>query len=336
MHPSFRVSGVTGAFTGPGGLALSCVVVDEDGREDGKAVIALDDRNGVLQVPPVDTEIEVEMGYEETGLESMGQFRVEKVILSGWPRSMVVHGKAISWVGKMKQQRTQEYHNKDLEYIAQDQAAFAGLRGAVVDPDLAAYEYEYLAQTAESPANFMTRLSPDHDAVAKVLNDQLYYFKKGQSLAQGSGGTTEVTSGTAEFPINVKWYEATIQKARPAYNQSQAGYGDIKKGEREEVLAPGSSTVSDAIYMQGKYFHDGQKLAEESAKSAGNTLIRRLGDLDILIIGDPGIMSESRLQVINVRDEVDGEWLITKVQHTMDNSGYETLIHAELTAGGTV
>ena len=64
-------------------------VIDEGGVESDRAVIVVDDRHGTLQIPPVDTELTVEMGYEEIGLAHMGTFKVLEVELVGWPQTMV-------------------------------------------------------------------------------------------------------------------------------------------------------------------------------------------------------------------------------------------------------
>ena len=47
------------------------------------------------------------------------------------------------------------------------------------------------------------------------------------------------------------------------------------------------------------------------------------------MIGNSDLMAEAKLELKGIRDRVDGEWLIQRVEHQFDNQGFVTRIEAE-------
>jgi phage protein D len=338
MHPVFRVSGGPAGATiegpsSPDGRAVGIQLVDQTGAEADELTVTIDDREPFVAIPAKGTTLSVEMGYLETGLMFMGTFIIEEVIVSGFPRAMEVVAKSANMTGQsqLKAPRTQDYQGKDVEGVMGIIAGRGGL-AAMVSPLLGSIKQEYWGQTEESDMNFITRLAAEHDAFAKIANGKLMFMKKGESL---SGSGMPVGEAIASIPENVIQYQATFQ-SRSEYADTVAAYWDGAKAKRTEMMGKIAAGIAgaSAVAKIAAMYPDGDKQAERAAKARSSRLARETGTLRISIIGDPGVMAGTILQVENVRPVVDGPWWVTKVTHTIDGtSGYETVIEAELSKG---
>jgi hypothetical protein len=322
----FVVSGVAGAITGPGGRALSCEVVDQQGGDNDSCTVVIDDRNAELAIPANGTKITVSMGYMETGVVLMGMFVIEEVTVTGWPRTMIVQATGANLTDKFKQPRAQDSHDEKAKVgvIIQDIASRNGL-SAQVTGSVANIELKHFNQE-ESDLNTVTRLADRFDATGKVTNNKLVFAKKGEAPA----GTA-----TAIYPINVKDYNATF-KGRPAHMETQGSWWDQEMGERKEEKGSGGGGRAGnpriALRQLFPMFSGQQPEAQAAAQGEADKNARGEATLEMTLIGDPGISAETLLTVSGVRPDVDGTWRIKSVQHIIDNSGYETSISAELPA----
>jgi phage protein D len=333
VQPIFIVSGATGAITGPGGKALSCEVIDQEEGQSDELNLVLDDRE-LLPILANGTQLSVSMGYRETGALFMGTFTVEETTVLGWPRTMVIKATAADMNKKLKEGRSQDYHNKTVGDIVGEIASRHGLAAAVTGK-VASFKYTHIAQTSESDLHFMRRLAEKHDAIGKITNGRLVFSKKGEGV---SASGLPLGGAVARYPDNVKAYHATF-KGRPAHQSSTTGWWDKDLGERIEEEGMGSSVSpvqggKEAVFKVLKMQADGKQEAQETAQSRADQLARDEGELNIVLLGEPGILAGSPLQVVNVRPDVDGTWRTKKVTHFIDTNGYETIIDAELGGSG--
>jgi uncharacterized protein len=51
----------------------------------------------------------------------------------------------------------------------------------------------------------------------------------------------------------------------------------------------------------------------------------------VQVVGDPKIQAEAPLTLEGFRERVSGHWVITRVEHVLDSSGFLTDIEAEKT-----
>lgn len=316
MHPLFRV----GAVGGPSSRLLSCEVVDQDGRESDSVTVEVDDRNGEVGIPSLGTSLSVAMGYRETGLSPMGTFIVDEVTLQGWPRTVIVRGKGVDFMGTWKQGRTQDYHNKTLGQIVQEVAGRNGTGAKLAGP-AASHMYKYLSQTEESDLHFITRLAGEHDAIAKVANGILIFAKKGLLI----GG-----SAHASYPDNVISYSMSI-KGRPKHGGARGSNWNLNNAERNENggSGGGGGGGGGTQFQLPPLWPDGQQEAQAASRARGDKLKRAERTLSITMIGNPAVMAEGALTVSGVRAGVDGLWRVKTAHHKIDNSGYETRADAE-------
>lgn len=323
MHPIYQVSLPDGTvvINGPSNRALSCEVVDQEGRDSDSCTLVIDDRDGEVVIPPRGVTLTVSMGYLETGIFPMGAFIVDEVTVGGFPRAMVVRCRAADLRDQWKQGRTQDYHDMTLGDVIGKIAQRNGMV-ARVQGELSSFKYTYVGQTEESDLHFMTRLGAKHDATAKPTNGVLVFAKKG-SMESASG--LPIGSAIARLPGNVLYYDAMF-KDRPRHSQAVGSYWDQPLSDRMDELGQGTQ---GPIFKLLPMFPDGKEEAKAAAQARSDKLARDEGELNIGIIGDPAVMAEAPLVVVGVRTGVDGTWRIKTATHRIDSNGYETSITAE-------
>jgi hypothetical protein len=50
----------------------------------------------------------------------------------------------------------------------------------------------------------------------------------------------------------------------------------------------------------------------------------------VTLLGRPELQAEGKLRIAGIRDPVDGEWVINRVEHQLDSSGLQTRCDAEV------
>ncbi len=72
----------------------------------------------------------------------------------------------------------------------------------------------------------------------------------------------------------------------------------------------------------------------ESAISAASAKLRRLkrgeAKLNITIPGNPELFAEAKINLSGLCQEIDGEWVIERAEHTLNNMGYQTMIEGAM------
>jgi len=326
VQPQFRLSGVQGAITGPSGRAIKCEYIDESGSDDDKVILTVDDRLGELVVPMIGDEVTLEMGYIETGLFKMGTFKIKTVKLAGWGQWMEIEATGTDLgTGKMKEQDTENFTGNTIKEIVEKKAKIGGLT-AKVGPDIGATKINYRAQTGESHLHFLKRLANDYGGTVKTTNGFLTFMKTGSGVG--------LSGAVAHYPFNVKTYAATLDGRFDHGDTPQGGWVNSDKGERHEAKVPPIPSRNPIRQPEAKirlspFWPDGENQAKLAATAQASKLSRMAGFLNIVLIGDPTIFAEATLTVINVRKYVDGDWLIKKAIHVIDEKGYETVIQAE-------
>jgi phage protein D len=335
MQPRFRVSGSFGVITGPGGRGLACALTDQSNVESDHVEIDVDDRNAELPIPPIDSVIHVEMGYEETGLYPMGQFNIREVTVSGWGRIMRIRAEGTASTTKFKQKRDDSDHNKSLAENIEKRAKRNGWT-AKIAPEFQAAMEKYNEQSKESDLHWLTRMALQNGAVWKVQDNVLSFTKRGSGAAASGVG---LSGAVAHYPFNVIAYTAVFdgrsfspggalgRYVQPDFAETKT---KLAKSVHSGAVAAGQAAAQSAhAFGLSPFWSNGEDEAYRKAKAVSDRLVQLEGELDIDLIGDPTIFAQGTLEVINVRPFVDGAWSIKVVKHVIDTAGYTTSIHAE-------
>jgi len=168
MRPAIQVTvdgtPVAGAFYE---RLVSLSVTDKDGLKSDTVDIELNDGPpAFLAIPPTGAIITVKVGYGNT-LVSLGDFTVDKVKLKCMPYRMTISGKAADLrSGKLKERQERSWDNRTLGDIVGDIAKESNLTPAL-DPGLASYRYDWIAQQDETNLHFLRRLAERHNGLSQ-------------------------------------------------------------------------------------------------------------------------------------------------------------------------
>lgn len=288
---------------------ISIDITDEAGGKSDKAVIEIDDRDNLVEMPPTGATLRIALGFEGE-LTEMGQFVVDDLGGDLFPASMKIEAKAADMIQGIRARRTRSWEKVTLRDIVSKIAGEHGLKPAVGDSVKSAF-FEYLAQTSESDLNFLTRLARDLDAVAKPAGGALVVVKRGEGKS-ASGRTLPVHDIYLD-EIDTGTWSIT---SRGKYGRVVAEWGERGSATLHKV------TVGDQepeLTLRHPYATKAE--AERAAQSALDRSERASGTMSINLGGfDPGLMAEAKVNFADIKAELRGEWLIKKVSHRLGDT----------------
>ncbi len=260
MTPAFQIiANGADATVSLSDRLLSITVTDEDGEKADRVEIEVDDRDGRVAFPELDTTLLVYLGFRETGLQMVGQFAVDGV--SGGHGSagqtMAITATAADLKSDIRAPRTREWENKSLSDIVRKIAGEAGLR-SVVGESVGSKVWEYLAQTAESNLHFLTRIAATLDATAKPAGGALIVQRRAEGKSAAGDRITAPVLGPRDL-IDWRWR----LEGREVVKSVEAEWTDPAVGTRDKVTA-GSGTPMRAI----RHMHATEDEATRAAEAA--------------------------------------------------------------------
>lgn len=297
---------------------LGLVVTDEAGRKADTVEIQLDDRDGLIELPTPGAELQVFMGYRETGLVPMGLFTSDEVTVSSPPATLSIRAKSADLGGPIKDQKSRSWDKKKLGEIVQTIAGEQGLEPKVAQRFASIY-YEHIDQTDESDLSFLDRLGRDHDALVSVKGGALLFMGRGE-------GRTVSGSPIPARPLpqsDTSSWTLTLT-TRENYKSVSAVWHDKKAAKRKEVIAGEGKPV-----LKLRHPHATEAEASTAAKAKLDEIGRGNDTFEATVAGDPLIAAEGRVLASDFRDGVNGLWSLTTVTHELSGSGYQTTIRAE-------
>jgi hypothetical protein len=293
-------------------------VTDEAGVQADTAEITLDDRDGLVALPPTGAELTVALGYQETGLMPMGLYTVDEIELTGWPRRLLIRGKAADMRASLKSQKTRSWHEVTLGDIVRTIAGEHGLTPKIADA-LAGIRYSHVDQTNESDLHFLTRLAREHGAIAKPAAGNLAFVPRGEAKSASGRGLPAVSITAADLSD----YRVTLAD-RGKYGSARAFWRDQAAARDVEVVVGSGEPVFTL-----RHPHPDAAQARAAAQAKLDALARGSATLSASMVGRPELGAEAKLTIVGVRSGVDGAWVITKAEHTLDANGLRTAIEAE-------
>ncbi|MCF6432593.1 contractile injection system protein, VgrG/Pvc8 family [Leisingera sp. MMG026] len=307
MKVAFRIiadgSDVTGNFAD---RLIGLTIVDEAGSKSDRAEIQVDDRDYAVALPATGAKLEIALGF--TGdLVELGHFTVDEISGELAPDTMTIGAKAADMLGGIRAKKTRSWHKVTVADLVGKIAGEHGLK-AVISDSLKTHHYAYLAQTSESDLNFLTRLAQDLDAVAKPAGGALVFAKRGEN--KGADGAdlpvfdvhrSQIASG--DWQINgrgkygcviVEWTDLGAAKVQTC-----------KAGDKDPKL-------------KLRHRYPSQEEAQRAADAALERTGRASGTISIRLGGFWGdLMAEAKVNLTGIKPELEGEWLITSVTHTL-------------------
>ncbi len=306
---------------------VSLRLTDEAGLQADMLEIVLADTDDAAPIPLPRTgaELELFLGYDDETAR-MGLFICDEVEFSGPPDRMTIRARAATYEGtaggktSLQSQKTKSW--KDGTKLADMAAKIA--KDNNLELSIAASMKKivlpHLSQTAESDISFLARVLKTYDGVVKPSGGKLVIIKRGESkTASGDKLPTVIVDKT-----NVTNYHLNIAR-REKPGTVVAFWHSTTKSRRVQITVG----LGDPV-QQLRHHYPNEAAAKAAAQSALDKKKRGSRKINLTVPGATNIIAEALLVLTGFRDEINGEWLISRVEHDLDGKGgYSCHIDAE-------
>ncbi|NDV27705.1 contractile injection system protein, VgrG/Pvc8 family [Desulfovibrio sp. JC010] len=322
MTPKFKILADSVDVTAKIADSLKRLVVTDKAGQDSDAVeIELDNRDGAIAIPRTGAELEVFMGYAETGLTRMGLFTAGDITVSGPPDTLTIQAHAANMRISLKAPKTKSWDQKTISDIVKTIAADHDLT-PVVAPALGGIALQHIDQTEESDLHFLTRVAADHDAVAKPVESKLLFVPRGEAKSVSGKKLPSIALKRTDLE---RW--DMIAASRGKYKSVKAYWHSLDDAERMTVKV---GSGKPCFCLGGSSATPAEARAKAQAKF--NELQRGTATLSLTTGGNPTIAAECALAVSGVPG-LEGDWTIQRVEHSLDDNGYICQIECETPTG---
>lgn len=301
-------------------------VSEETGERSGSLELKLSNHGPAIEPPPTGVEALVRLGFEGAPLHPAGVYIIEGVDLAGPPDTVTIHGTATNFATSdtaggikqsMRSQKTRSWGQTTLGDIVRTIAGDQGL-SPVVGGDLDGLAIQHLDQVDQSDMDLLTELGRRFDAVAKTMAGKLVFIPRGQGTkADGS------SLPLVEIPVEeIKGWKMR-KTGKNEYGTVVAHWNDTEAGERKEVRA-GEGEPVKTLRHPFPTEAEAQRAAEgELAKQR-----RQAQEMSLNLPGRPDLFVEQPLQLAGGPPGTEGEWIVSKAEHTLEGQGLKTSLSA--------
>ncbi|GKX44586.1 late control protein D [Pectobacterium carotovorum subsp. carotovorum] len=337
---------------------LSLSLTDNRGFEADQLDIELGDSDGLLQLPRRGAVLSVFLGWEGETLIGKGDFTVDEIEHRGAPDTLTIRARSADFRGSLNSRRELSYHDTTLGAIVEQVAKRNNLAPMLAD-GFAGIKIPHIDQTQETDAVFITRLAERNGAIVAIKAGRLLFIRPGtgktasgkpipQQIIERSDGdqhSFSLADRGAYTGVTASWLHTkepapkkvkvarqkkpqhlrALQhpKAKKAKQKTaktpEAREGDYMVGTDENVLALTTVFATKAQAMR-------------AAQAKWNKLQRGVAEFSItLAMGRADLFPETPVQVSGFKQVIDEqEWTISKVTHSLSNSGYVTALELEV------
>lgn len=299
---------------------ISLTITDEAGMQSDSLTLVLDDRDNSIELPRKGVQLDVYIGYKETGLVKKGLFTVDEIEISDTPDTLTIKGKAANMRNSLKAPKTRSFDQKKLgdiiKTIAQDNQLTPK-----ISPELSELVIPHLDQTNESDLHFLTRIAKMYGAVSKPVEGNLLFAIKGE---------TKSVTGKVLSAVNIDRNQTSDYRAsladRDKYKSVIAYWQDTSTAQKIAV-----KTSNETPSFTLRHTYPDPEAATQTAKSKMASLNRGTGTISITLSnGNALLFAESLLNLSGFRDGINGAWTSTRVEHEISGGGYKTRVDAEV------
>ncbi|MCU1717438.1 contractile injection system protein, VgrG/Pvc8 family [Pseudomonas sp. 5P_3.1_Bac2] len=299
---------------------ISITLLDNRSLEADQLTIDLSDHDGLLAIPPRGAELQLWLGWSNTGLTDKGTYIVDETSHSGAPDSLSIVARSANLRSDFKVKRERSWHATTLGAVLRSIAASHGLT-PVISSDLAAINIVHLDQANESDANLLARLGEQHDAVSTVKAGHLLFMRAGRGQSASGLFLAEVT-----LHRNDGDQHKFSQPDRNQYTGVKAYYHDLNSAQKKSAIAGDPTTVQELRHLYG---------SAEEAQSAANAQLQKLkrGSASLTFMlakGRPELHPEQSFYVLGIKDSISAiKWLGKKLTHKFTATSFTTTLDLE-------
>ncbi|MDU4423011.1 MAG: phage late control D family protein [Raoultella sp.] len=321
---------------------ISLELTDNRGFEADELTIAIDDSDGLIELPPRGAELSVSLGWQGEPLVYKGVYTVDEVAHSGPPDRLEITARSADFRDEFNVKREASWHDVTVERIVSAIARRYKLT-PVISEQLMSAEIDHADQTQESDMSFLTRMADLLGAIATIKNGSLLFILPG-------GGVSANGKALPQFAITRSSGDRHSFRIadRDAYTGVQAYWLDLEFGKKKKVTVKERkkktenkprSSAREGDYIAGedgnvfvlRTTFNNETAAQRAAAAKWQQLKRGAAEFTMtLVCGRADLYPEMHGTVSGFKTDMNNQdWIIAKATHTIDDGGFKTQLELE-------
>ncbi|HBM3082333.1 phage late control D family protein [Klebsiella michiganensis] len=336
---------------------MSLTMTDNRGFEADQLDIELDDADGLVELPLRGAVLTLYLGWKGFALMGKGRFTVDEVEHHGAPDTVTIRARSADFRGTLNSRREESWHDKTLGEIVAAIAARNTLTSSII-PELAGIKIPHIDQSQESDAKFLTRLAERNGGEVSVKAGKLLFLRAGRGVTASGKAIPQVTITRSDGDrhqfsiadrgaytgVTAKWLHTKDPKPKkvkikrkPKEQHLRALQHPKAKTKKKETKTP---EAREGEYMVGEddnvfaltTIYATKAQAMRAAQAKWDKLQRGVAEFSIrLATGRADLYPETPVRVSGFKRVIDEQsWTITKVMHSLSNSGFTTSLELEV------
>ncbi|EOC0056001.1 phage late control D family protein [Cronobacter turicensis] len=336
---------------------LSLTLTDNRGFEADQLDIELDDADGQLELPIRGAVLTLFMGWQGEALIGKGDFTVDEIEHRGAPDTLTIRARSADFRGTLNSRREESYHDTTLGAVVETIATRNKLKARIA-PELARIPVSHIDQAQESDAKFLTRLAERNGAEVAIKAGVLMFIKAGAGMTAGGKTIPQITITRSDGDrhqfaiadrgaytgVTAKWLHTKDPKPKEVKVKRKLKVKHLralehpkatkkKKEKKEPEAREGEYMAGEAdnvFVLTTTYASKAQ--AMRAAQAKWDKLQRGVAEFSITLArGRAEIYPETPAKVSGFKRIIDEQdWTITKVTHSLNNSGFVTALELEV------